>query len=144
MPADWPLTQLTLPGDARLICDPYIKNYSSKKVDGEWDVFFDSKSDWPALIEHVETCLRPLAFSEYYKEDSARGTDTRGVKRTYFSKDGITMVVLLDCRGARGSGVNGGDCDYTMKVMVYKAMADELASYAAQQQAVVKPVLRPL
>jgi hypothetical protein len=97
LPPDWPLPALTLdpawqlrrPATAMHQLDP------ARYPEPQWLVVFDKDGDWPGVVGHVESCLKPLGYLRSKEKglNNPLGLDLPET-RTYYSPDYLTEVFL--------------------------------------------------
>ncbi|MBN2083572.1 hypothetical protein JW859_15360 [bacterium] len=90
LPADWPIAELTIPAGS---IEEIIVDHS----DGEkkWKLYLNDSMPWDRLAQHVESCLAPLGYSEFYTL-TAQGDDKRDRIRTYLSADLLTSFSMMN------------------------------------------------
>ena len=97
LPADWPIPQLTLPAEIKVKAGPAAMHEKDPSLtDKEWIVGFNKDDNWPAMIDHVETCLKPLGYWRAKHQggaDNPLGLDLPEV-RNYYSPDYLIEVRL--------------------------------------------------
>lgn len=97
LPADWPLSQLTIHPDWELKREATAmhKLDPAKYTEPQWLVIFDNDGDWPGVVNHVESCLKPLGWlrSKSKGLNNPLGLDLPET-RTYYSPDYLTEVYM--------------------------------------------------
>lgn len=102
LPKDWPIPQLTMPGDVELKREPAALHAQDPSMTTrEWIVAFDKDGDWPGLVTHVEGCLKPLGYLRQKVTGGPAGFDI-GEMQTYYSPDYKTRVLLSNGVGFPG------------------------------------------
>jgi hypothetical protein len=120
LPADWPVAQLTLdpawqlkrPASAMHQLDP------TKYPEPIWLVIFDKEGDWPGVVAHVESCLKPLNWLRSKEKglNNPLGLDLPET-RTYYSPDYLTEVMLSN--GAYFDALVSFDVEFAMQIKQY-------------------------
>ena len=96
LPSSWPIPELTLPPGAKLSGKVIDTNaIGVRNTDPTWTATIDYSQGWDELVKHVETCLKPLNYSEFWSVNPRIG-DMRGIQRAYYSPDQLTEVSLMN------------------------------------------------
>jgi hypothetical protein len=138
LPTNWPVKELTLPADAKLVRKVSVLQLEDKS----WMAFIDSSSGYDKFIEHVESCLKPLSYNEFYM-DNPRIGNTRKHMRQYYSPDGLTEVSISKGISSVGSAASfASDISLTITI---SATPDQALKYAGTTSSSgVKTVLEPI
>lgn len=118
LPSDWPIAQLTLPNGAQMtrgVIAPHRTGLWSG--DKSWLVFFDCDDDYEAVAGHVESCLGPLGYLEYWLVNPRIGSSQK-LFRHYYSPDLLTEVSLSLGVGSQANVGQGLQSDYTLSITV--------------------------
>jgi hypothetical protein len=99
LPADWPISQLTIDPDWQLRREVAAmhKLDPAQNPDPQWIVIFDKGGDWPGVVSHVESCLEPLGWlrSKSKGLNNPLGLDLPET-RQYYSPDYLTEVYMTN------------------------------------------------
>jgi len=119
LPKSWPVPQLTMPPGSTIIDPPSEFQKSNQFQLGYpsnhfWEIHFNDSQDLAALAAHIESCLKPLSYSEYWEVWPIEGS-SRQNSRTYYSPDGLTCVILV-----KGSSASPAvDSDFLLLVTIF-------------------------
>jgi hypothetical protein len=143
LPADWPMPQLTLPPNSTIAVRPVaMHKLSPSWPDEDWLIYFDCPSTLQTVVDHVEQCLKPLNYSEFYL-DNPRIGNTRDAMRQYYSPDRLTKVVVE--RGTKGAGIpQKFASDYTLSITISTSPDPVLKHAGTTSSTGVKTVLEPI
>jgi hypothetical protein len=92
---DWPVPTLTLPAGATELSGKKPADSGGTLSSQTWTKAFRCDDDWETVRAHVEGCLKPLGYREFWAESPQIG-DTRLTGRDYYSADGLTHVQLMN------------------------------------------------
>lgn len=85
-------------------------------ADESWSVDFDcSSGNLAAVADHVESCLKPLNYSEYWIDNPHFGS-TRQTFRSYYSPDKLTEVTISPGKKQPGSPPFAYDFNLSIKI----------------------------
>jgi hypothetical protein len=120
LPADWPVSQLTLDPDWQLQRPATAMHQLDPAQYPEpiWLVVFDKEGDWPGVVTHVESCLKPLNWLRSKEKGLSNplGLDLPET-RTYYSPDYLTEVYLSN--GAYFDVLVNIDVEFAMQIKQY-------------------------
>ena len=118
LPSDWPIAQLTLPSGAQMTRRAIAPHQTGLwSGDKSWLVYFDCSDDYEAVVGHVESCLGPLGYLEYWLVNPRIGS-TQDQFHTYYSPDLLTEVSVSRGIGSEVSVGQGLQSDYTLSVTI--------------------------
>jgi len=99
LPADWPVAQLTIDPDWQLRRPATAMHQldPAQYPDPIWLVAFDKDGDWPGVVSHVESCLKPLGWlrSKSKGLNNPLGLDLPETRK-YYSPDYLTEVYMTN------------------------------------------------
>lgn len=125
LPDDWPLATLTLDPDWQLKRPATAMHQldPAKYPDPIWLVVFDNDGDWPGVVAHVESCLKPLNWLRSKEKglNNPLGLDLPET-RTYYSPDYLTEVYLSN--GAYFDILVEIDVEFALEIKQYAAPPD--------------------
>ena len=133
LPDSWPINQLSIPRDAEVLGEPAVLHEKDPAMTTrEWLVAFNKDGDWPGVVQHVESCLKPLG---YYRQKVTRGpVGFEGIEmNTYYSPDFLTEVVVSNGVGVPGI-IEVDDVEFALWVIV-RQQPNELVQTALDVRA---------
>lgn len=143
LPADWPISQLTLPTGSTIVVKPIsLNSLLRNSPDKNWQIYFDCPGTMQTVVDHMEQCLKPLSYSEFHIDNPRIGS-TRDVMRQYYSPDQLTKVEIS--YGLKGAGVTKKYAsDFVLGVTVSAAPDPALKHAGTTSGSGVKTVLEPI
>jgi hypothetical protein len=129
LPADWPIPQLTLAAswELRTQVGAMHRLDPAKYQQPMWLAAFDNDHDWPGVVAHVESCLKPLGYwrSKSHGENNPLGLDLPET-RTYYSPDYLTEVLVSN--GAYFDALLSADVEFALCIKRHETPPEPLAA----------------
>ncbi|MBN2083420.1 hypothetical protein JW859_14590 [bacterium] len=143
LPSDWPIKQLTLPPDSKIVARPVaMHKVGWNSPDKDWSVYFDCPGDLAAVQSHVEQALKPLNYSRFYMDNPRIGSTWDALK-TYYSSDQLTEVTLST--GTKSVAPNSTMAsDYTLSIRITPQPNPMLKHANTTSSSGVKIILEPI
>lgn len=135
LPPDWPIAQLALAPAWELKTKATAMHQLDpvQYPEPQWLVAFDNTHDWPGVIAHVESCLKPLQYlrSKSHGTNNPLGLDLPET-RTYYSPDYLTEVLISD--GVYFDAIQGADAEFALQIKRYATPPDPIGAALSLNQ----------
>jgi len=97
LPKSWPVKQLTLPVGSTVPFRPIaMHEMAANWTDKDWQVYFDCPTaNTASVVSHIEACLAPLGYNEFWTVNPRIGS-SRKYEHRYYSSDQLTSVTLTE------------------------------------------------